>query len=223
MTEETLVEQALHLPKRESTTVAPHEARPGGPGRRQVLGLPRERPAGTTRRSGSPSRRSPITSFAARSSDTVRKTVRRHSLGDGVYADVRGFPDIAPSFDAGAPPRSTPGLGPGPHDAVESRDRLRAVAGLPDRERIALIRTVVDGDTAADVAKDAGVSPHRVYSLVHDGSARARGGRRDMTTMLAEILHEGRSASARPRSSRAPRTARLRRRRARVCSCRRRR
>ena len=36
---------------------------------------------------------------------------------------------------------------------MESRDRLRAVASLPDRERIALIRTVVDGDKAADVAK----------------------------------------------------------------------
>ena len=84
-------------------------------------------------------------------------------------------------------PRSTPDPGPTPRRSGEPW--LRAVASLPDRERIALIRTVVDGDTAADVAKDLGVSPHRVYSLVHDGSARVEGGRRDMTTMLAEILH----------------------------------
>ncbi len=45
---------------------------------------------------------------------------------------------------------------------------------LPERERIALIRTVVEGDTAADVAKDLGVSPDRVYTLVHNGSARVR-------------------------------------------------
>ena len=45
---------------------------------------------------------------------------------------------------------------------------------IPERERIALIRTVVDGDTAADVAKDLGVTADRVYTLVHNGSIRAR-------------------------------------------------
>jgi DNA-directed RNA polymerase specialized sigma24 family protein len=45
---------------------------------------------------------------------------------------------------------------------------------IPERERIALIRTMVDGDTAADVAKDLGVSPDRVYTLVHNGSTRVR-------------------------------------------------
>ena len=63
---------------------------------------------------------------------------------------------------------------PTPHDTVESLDRLRVIGTLPERERIALIRTVVDGDTAADVAKDLGVSPDRVYTLVHNGSTRVR-------------------------------------------------
>ena len=48
------------------------------------------------------------------------------------------------------------------------------IGTLPERERIALIRTIVDGDTAADVAKDLGVSPDRVYTLVHNGSTRGR-------------------------------------------------
>jgi DNA-directed RNA polymerase specialized sigma24 family protein len=33
---------------------------------------------------------------------------------------------------------------------------------------------MVDGDTAADVAKDLGVSTDRVYTLVHNGSTRVR-------------------------------------------------
>ena len=52
---------------------------------------------------------------------------------------------------------------------------IRRVLGtIPERERIALIRTMVDGDTAADVAKDLGVSTDRVYTLVHNGSTRVR-------------------------------------------------
>ena len=73
-----------------------------------------------------------------------------------------------------APAYDPPDPGPTPDEAVESRDRLRALATLPERERIALIRTVVDGNTAADVAEELGVSPNRVYTLVHDGSARVR-------------------------------------------------
>ena len=103
----------------------------------------------------------------------MRTSVRRHDLGDGVYADVRAFSDLAQP-DSETRAFDPPDPGPSPHDAVESLDRLRVVATLPDRERIALIRTVVDGDTAEDIAKDLGVSAHRVYSLVHDGSARVR-------------------------------------------------
>ena len=64
--------------------------------------------------------------------------------------------------------------GPTPHDTVESLDRLRVLGTLPERERVALIRTIVDGDTAADVARDLGVSPDRVYTLVQNGSTRVR-------------------------------------------------
>ena len=125
-----------------------------------------------------PSHGVPFTAFARHYvrgaiTDTVRTSVRRHHLGDGVYADVRAFSDLAPA-DAESPGYEPPDPGPTPHDAVESRDRLRVLGTIPERERIALIRTVVDGDSAADVAKELGVSQHRVYTLVHDGSARVR-------------------------------------------------
>jgi RNA polymerase sigma factor (sigma-70 family) len=100
--------------------------------------------------------------------DTVRRLVRRHDLGDGVYADVHAFSDLTqPAYDP-------PDPGPTPDEAVENRDRLRALATIPERERIALIRTVIDGNTAADVAEELGISANRVYTLVHDGSARVR-------------------------------------------------
>jgi DNA-directed RNA polymerase specialized sigma24 family protein len=105
--------------------------------------------------------------------DTIRALVRRHHLGDGVYADVHAFSELAP-LDADTPGYDPPDPGPTPDEAVMSRDRLRALATIPERERIALIRTVIDGDTAADVGRDLGVSANRVYSLVHDGSARVR-------------------------------------------------
>jgi DNA-directed RNA polymerase specialized sigma24 family protein len=55
-----------------------------------------------------------------------------------------------------------------------SLERLRTLATLPESERIALVRTIVDGAPAAEVAKDMGISPHRVYALVNTGSARVR-------------------------------------------------
>jgi RNA polymerase sigma factor (sigma-70 family) len=174
MTEETLVEQALHLPKREAQRWRHMKLDQEDLVADGYLGLAR------AARRYDTSLGVPFTAFAryfVRGAivDTVRKSVRRHSLGDGVYAEVRGFSDIAPDSDADAPPAFEPtDPGPTPHDAVESRERLRAVASLPDRERIALIRTVVDGDTAADVAKDLGVTADRVYTLVHNGSIRAR-------------------------------------------------
>lgn len=105
--------------------------------------------------------------------DTVRTRARRNNLGDGVFADVVGFPDLSRAVDTDQA-YDPPDPGPTPHDTVESLDRLRVVGTLPERERIALIRTVVEGDSAADVAKDLGVSPDRVYTLVHNGSARVR-------------------------------------------------
>ena len=67
-----------------------------------------------------------------------------------------------------------PHPGPTPQDAVEALDRLRTLASLPEHERIALVRTIVDGEAAADVAQELGVTPNRIYSLVHTGSARLR-------------------------------------------------
>jgi RNA polymerase sigma factor (sigma-70 family) len=172
MTEQTLVEEALHLPK--------HEARRWRHLRLDQEDLVADGYLGLVRaaRRYDPSHGVPFTAFARHYvrgaiTDTVRTSVKRHHLGDGVYADVRGFSDLA-RHDSTAHAFDPPDPGLSPHDAVENLARLRAVATLPDRERIALIRTVVDGDTAADVAKDLGVSAHRVYSLVHDGSVRVR-------------------------------------------------
>ena len=67
-----------------------------------------------------------------------------------------------------------PDPGPGPDETVESLETLRIVGTLPDRERIALVRTLVEGETAAEVASDLGVSSDRVYTLVHTGSRRLR-------------------------------------------------
>ena len=57
---------------------------------------------------------------------------------------------------------------------VESLERLRVFATLPASERVALVRTAVDGETAAEVARDLGVSAGRVHTLVHTGSTRLR-------------------------------------------------
>ena len=105
--------------------------------------------------------------------DTVRTRARRDNLGDGHFADVVGFPALTTGVreDRAYEPADP---GPTPHDTVETLDRLRVLGTLPERERVALIRTIVDGDTAADVAKDLGVSPDRVYTLVQNGSTRVR-------------------------------------------------
>jgi RNA polymerase sigma factor (sigma-70 family) len=174
MTEHTLVQEALHLPKREARRWRHMHLDQEDLVADGYVGLVR------AARRYDPSQGVPFTAFArhfVRGAivDTVRRTVRRHSLGDGVYADVRGFSELAPATEGGAAPAfDPPDPGPTPHDAVENRDALRALATLPERERIALLRTVVDGDAAADVARDLGVTAHRVYTLVHDGSARVR-------------------------------------------------
>src|SRR4029079_4123074 len=106
--------------------------------------------------------------------DTVRSRARRNTLGDGRWVDVVGFAaltDNVRSDQAYEPPDP----GPTPHDTVENLDRLRVLGTIRERERIALIRTMVDGDTAADVAKDLGVSADRVYTLVHNGSTPGKG------------------------------------------------
>jgi RNA polymerase sigma factor (sigma-70 family) len=172
MTEQTLVQQALHLPQREARRWRHLKLDQEDLVADGYLGLAK------AARKYDPSHGVPFPAFARHYvrgaiTDTVRTSVRRHHLGDGVYADVRAFSDLAP-LDADVAAYDPPDPGPTPDETVVSRDRLRALATIPERERIALIRTVIDGDTAADVAKDLGVSANRVYTLVHDGSARVR-------------------------------------------------
>jgi RNA polymerase sigma factor (sigma-70 family) len=172
MIDQMLVEQALHLPRREA---------------RRWRHIPLEQEdlvadgnlaLAKAAKRYDPSYGVPFPAFATpyvrgAIADTIRTRARRNTLGDGRYADVVGFPDLAPRAreDASFEPTDP---GPTPHDTVENLDRLRVLGTIPERERIALIRTVVDGDTAADVAKDLGVTADRVYTLVHNGSIRAR-------------------------------------------------
>ncbi len=172
MTEQTLVQEALHLPKREARRWRHMKIDQEDLVADGYLGLAK------AARKYDPSHGVPFTAFArhyVRGAivDTIRTLVRRHHLGDGVSADVHAFSDLA-APDAETSGFDPPDPRPTPDEAVVSRDRLRVLATIPERERIALIRTVVDGDTAADVAEELGVSPNRVYSLVHDGSARVR-------------------------------------------------
>jgi len=172
MTEQTLVLEALHLPKREARRWRHMKIDQEDLVADGYVGLAK------AARKFDPSHGVPFTAFArhyVRGAivDTVRSLVRRHHLGDGVYADVHAFSDLA-APDTEAPVFDPPDPGPTPEETVESHDRLRALATLPERERIALIRTVVDGDTAAEVAKDLGVTADRVYTLVHNGSTRVR-------------------------------------------------
>jgi RNA polymerase sigma factor (sigma-70 family) len=107
--------------------------------------------------------------------DTVRTRVRRGKLEDGTFVDVVGFSDLREQQDDGRHvPYELADPGPGLVDTVANLAKLRVVGTLPDRERVALVRTMVEGHTAADVAEDLGVSPDRVYALVSTGSARLR-------------------------------------------------
>jgi RNA polymerase sigma factor (sigma-70 family) len=106
--------------------------------------------------------------------DSVRARARRRRLEDGSYVDVVGFSDVG-----SAPGESTTAFEPAdprptPEEIVETLDRLRVLGTLPQRERFALVRTIVDGAAAADVAEDLGVTKDRVHTLVQNGSTRLR-------------------------------------------------
>ncbi|HET6601610.1 MAG TPA: sigma-70 family RNA polymerase sigma factor [Gaiella sp.] len=172
MIEDTLVEQALHLPRREARRWA-HT-----PLEQEDLVADGNLALAKAAKRYDPSYGVPFSAFATpyvrgAIADTVRSRARRNTLGNGRWADVVGFGALTPSVrsDQAFDP---PDPGPTPHDTVENLDRLRVLGTIPERERIALIRTMVDGDTAADVAKDLGVSTDRVYTLVHNGSTRVR-------------------------------------------------
>ncbi len=171
MIEHTLVEQALHLPRREARRWR-HT-----PLEQEDLVADGNLALAKAARRYDPSYGVPFQAFATpyvrgAITDTVRSRARRTTLGDGRFADVVGFTDVGATHDGQAYEPADPG--PTPHDTVESLDRLRVLGTIPERERIALIRTVVDGDSAVEVAKDLGVSPDRVYTLVHNGSTRVR-------------------------------------------------
>jgi RNA polymerase sigma factor (sigma-70 family) len=169
-----MLEEALHVPKREAsrwrhTPIDQEDLVADG-----NLALVR------AARRYDPSLGVPFAAFATHCvrgaiTDAVRACARRDHLGDGTFARVVGFSDVV----LGERPEDgsvyePPDPGPGPDETVESLETLRIVGMLPDRERIALVRTLVEGETAAEVASDLGVSSDRVYTLVHTGSRRLR-------------------------------------------------
>jgi RNA polymerase sigma factor (sigma-70 family) len=172
MTHAKLIEEALDLPRREAarwrhTPLEQEDLVADG-----YVGLAR------AALQFDPSYETPFAAFARRYVrgaiiDSIRARVRRQSLGNGKFADVVGFDDVRPPH-GGAAAYEPPDDGPTPHETVVNLDKLRVIGTLPDRERVALVRTTVEGHTAAEVAEDLGVSPDRVYELVHTGSARLR-------------------------------------------------
>ena len=106
--------------------------------------------------------------------DSVRARARRRRLEDGSYVDVVGFSDVGSTAGASTIALEPADPRPTPDEIVENLDTLRVLGTLPQRERIALVRTIVDGASAADVAEDLGVSKNRVYRLVQHGAVRLR-------------------------------------------------
>ena len=91
--------------------------------------------------------------------------VRRVGGVDGVGAqEPREDPgeDLGPSDGDERHSYDPPDPRPTPDATVESLERLRVLATLPRSERVALVRTAVDGETAAEVARDLGVTAGRV-------------------------------------------------------------
>jgi RNA polymerase sigma factor (sigma-70 family) len=172
MTQQILVEQALHLPRREAArwrhTRFDQEDLVADGNLALVKAAHRYDPTFGV----------PFPAFALRYVrgaivDAIRARARKNSLGDGRYADVVSFDDLGTAHD-GTRTYDPPDPGPTPGDTVECLEQLRVLAPLPASERVALVRTTVDGDSAADVARDLGVSTGRVHALVHTGSTRLR-------------------------------------------------
>jgi RNA polymerase sigma factor (sigma-70 family) len=173
VTQRLLVEQALDLPKREAArwrhTRLDQEELVGDGNLALVKAANRY----------DPSYGVPFAAFALRYVrgailDAIRSRARRNALGGGVYAEVVSFNDLGTTIDGDRAVYDPPDPGPSPDDTVERLERLRVLATLPTSERVALVRTAVDGDSAASVARDLGVSTGRVHALVHTGSTRLR-------------------------------------------------
>ncbi len=171
MSHEHLVEQALHLPRREAArwrhTRLDQDDLVGDGNLALVKAARRYDPTYGV----------PFPAFALRFVrgailDAIRSRARRNALGDGMYADVVSFHDLcATESDR---PFDPPDPRPTPDATLESLERLRVLATLPPSERVALVRTTVDGESAAEVARDLGVSPGRVHRLAQNGSTRLR-------------------------------------------------
>ena len=152
--------------------LAAHAARPGRPRRRRQSRTRESRPpvrplvGGPLHRVRHPLVRGAITDTvrARRGATTSATGVRRTSSASRTSAARR----------TGRAPTSRPDPGPSPTRPSRASTTLRIVGTLPDRERIALVRTLVEGDSAAEVAKELGVSSDRVYTLVNTGCSRLR-------------------------------------------------
>ena len=174
VSQERLIGEALDLPTREAARWrhTPHEQED----------LVADGNVGLARaaRRYDPSLRVPFAAFArpfvrGAITDSVRARVRGRRLDDGTFVDVVGFSDVSAHRDDGRTiGYEPPDPGPTPLEQVVNLDKLRVLGTLPDRERVALVRTIVDGDSAEAVADDLGVTPDRVYALTRTGSARLR-------------------------------------------------
>jgi len=172
--ERTLIEETLDLPAREAarwrhTRFEQEDLVADG-----YVGLAR------AARRYDPSHAVPFAAFArpyvrGAITDSVRAGVRRARLDDGTFVHVMGFCDVLSHGQDGRligyEPRDPR---PSPLEQIVNLDKLRVLGTLPDRERVTLVRTIVDGATAADVADDLGVTPDRVYALARTGSRRLR-------------------------------------------------
>ena len=65
------------------------------------------------------------------------------------------------------------------------RETLAGVAALPESQREALLRTAIEGDSRADIARDLGVSEGAVRQLVHRARATLRAAATAVTPLPA--------------------------------------
>lgn len=102
--------------------------------------------------------------------DTIRSRARRHSDRKGGFIDVVSLDAPLATGDRrqdAVDPRRT-------DEIAEDLERIRLLDGLPPKERYVLLRTQVDGASAAEVGVELGVTADRVYTLAAHGSTRLR-------------------------------------------------
>ena len=104
--------------------------------------------------------------------DVIRRHAREESLGDGTFASALSLETLGRNNDDDLvwEPKDPRVL----EDLVEHRAILRILFGMPFRERHALLRSRVDGASAAEIGAELGVSVDVVYRLTQDGGYRLR-------------------------------------------------